>query len=105
MGVGQLVAPHKVKATAADGKSKEFTAEHVIIAVGAKPVELPFAKFDGKQIVLFGKGRGDEKQRYESKTVTILEDNGNKIVHKQFSVGPDGQDRLVMERIMTKKPK
>jgi dihydrolipoamide dehydrogenase len=51
MGVGQLVGPHKVRATASGGGSKEFTAEHVIIAVGAKPVELPFAKFDGKQII------------------------------------------------------
>jgi dihydrolipoamide dehydrogenase len=51
MGVGQLVGPHKVRATASGGGSKEFTAEHVIIAVGAKPVELPFAKFDGKQVI------------------------------------------------------
>jgi len=51
MGVGQVVAPHKVRATASGGGSKEFTAEHIIIAVGAKPVELPFAKFDGKQII------------------------------------------------------
>jgi dihydrolipoamide dehydrogenase len=51
MGVGQLVAPHKVRATANGGAAKEFTAEHVIIAVGAKPVELPFARFDGKQII------------------------------------------------------
>ncbi|HEY7117536.1 MAG TPA: dihydrolipoyl dehydrogenase [Tepidisphaeraceae bacterium] len=51
MGVGQVVAPHKVKVTASGGGTKEFTAEHIIIAVGARPVELPFAKFDGKQII------------------------------------------------------
>ena len=60
-------------------------------------------KFDGKQIVLVGKGLGDEKQR-ESKTVTTLEDHAQKIVHKQYGTGPDGQERLVMELIMTKKP-
>lgn len=60
-------------------------------------------KFDGKQIVLVGKGLGDEKQR-ESKTVTTLEDNAQKIVHRQYGAGPDGQERLVMELIMTKKP-
>lgn len=49
-GAGQLVGPHKVKITGKDG-SKEVTAEHVIIATGAKPTELPFAKFDGKQII------------------------------------------------------
>ncbi len=60
-------------------------------------------KFDGKQIVLFGKGLGDEKQR-ESKTVTVLEDNAQKIVHRQYGAGPDGQKRLVMELILTRKP-
>ncbi len=50
-GVGQLVAAHKVKVTGADGKSKEFSADHIIIAVGAKTTPLPFAPFDGKQII------------------------------------------------------
>jgi dihydrolipoamide dehydrogenase len=50
MGVGQLLAPHKVKVTT-NGASKEHTAESVIIATGAKATELPFAKFDGKQII------------------------------------------------------
>jgi dihydrolipoamide dehydrogenase len=51
MGVGSLVAPHKVRITARDGAAKDVSAEHVIIAVGAKPTELPFAKFDGKQVI------------------------------------------------------
>src|SRR4051812_36104931 len=50
MGVGQVAGPHKVKVTGKDG-TKEYTAEHVIVAVGAKATELPFAKFDGKQIL------------------------------------------------------
>src|SRR3954471_624350 len=50
MGVGQLAGAHRVKYTAASG-AKEVTAEHVIIATGAKATELPFAKFDGKQII------------------------------------------------------
>jgi dihydrolipoamide dehydrogenase len=50
VGVGQLLAPHKVKITGPGG-TKEVTAEHVVIAVGARPVELPFAKFDGKQVI------------------------------------------------------
>ncbi|MGB7156421.1 MAG: dihydrolipoyl dehydrogenase, partial [Tepidisphaeraceae bacterium] len=49
-GAGQLLAPHKVKITGKDG-AKEVTAEHVIIATGARATELPFAKFDGKQII------------------------------------------------------
>jgi dihydrolipoamide dehydrogenase len=52
MGTGVLVAPHRVKVTTKEG-SKEYTADHVIIAVGAKPIELPFAKFDGKTIIAY----------------------------------------------------
>jgi dihydrolipoamide dehydrogenase len=51
IGVGQLLAPHRVKYTTKDGGSKEVSADHVIIAVGARAVELPFAKFDGKQVI------------------------------------------------------
>lgn len=51
MGVGQLVGPHKVKVNVNGGGSKEYTAENIIIATGAKATELPFAKFDGKQII------------------------------------------------------
>ena len=35
-------------------------------------------RFDGRQIVLFGKGLGDEKQRYESKTFTVLEEHARR---------------------------
>src|SRR5687768_6089533 len=50
LGTGTLVWPHRVKVTTKDG-AKEYTADHVIIAVGARATELPFAKFDGKTIV------------------------------------------------------
>jgi dihydrolipoamide dehydrogenase len=50
MGVGQVLGAHKVKVTSNEG-TKEYTAQHIIVAVGAKPTELPFAKFDGKQII------------------------------------------------------
>ena len=50
VGTAQLVAPHKVKLTTAAG-TKEVTADHIIIAVGAKPTALPGAAFDGKKII------------------------------------------------------
>lgn len=58
--------------------------------------------FDGEQIVLFGKDLGGKEGR-RSKTVTRLEDDGRKIVHRQYAVSPDAPDRLVMELVMTKK--
>src|SRR4051812_13794968 len=40
-GVAQLVGAHRVKVN-----GKEITGEHVVIAVGAKSTQLPFAPFD-----------------------------------------------------------
>jgi hypothetical protein len=61
-------------------------------------------KFDGEQIVLYGQSLGGEKDGRQSKTVTRLEDGGNKIVHRQYAIEADGQERLVMELVMTRKP-
>ena len=49
-GTGQLLGPHRVKLTTASG-TKEVTALHVILASGAKAMPLPFAPFDGKQVI------------------------------------------------------
>jgi dihydrolipoamide dehydrogenase len=51
MGTGQLVEAHKVKITTSDGKTKEVTGDHIIIAVGAKPVQLPGLEFDKKTVI------------------------------------------------------
>src|SRR5207248_6106327 len=42
--------PHRVKVTTKEG-SKEITADHVIIAVGAKATPLPGVQFDGKRVI------------------------------------------------------
>jgi dihydrolipoamide dehydrogenase len=52
MGTGQLLGPHRVRVTSPRGdETKEATADHVIIAVGARSTELPFLKFDGKTVI------------------------------------------------------
>jgi dihydrolipoamide dehydrogenase len=51
MGTGQLLAAHRVRLTPAQGAARELTAEHVILASGAKATPLPFAPFDGKTII------------------------------------------------------
>jgi dihydrolipoamide dehydrogenase len=43
---GQLVGAHRVRCG-----GKEVTADHIVIATGAKATPLPFAPFDGKQII------------------------------------------------------
>ena len=50
-GFGRLLANRQVEVTAADGSKQTLGATNVIIAAGSVPIELPFAKFDGKFIV------------------------------------------------------
>jgi dihydrolipoamide dehydrogenase len=50
IGTGQVVAPHKVKITGKSGSS-EVTAEHIIIATGARARNLPGIEIDGKLII------------------------------------------------------
>jgi hypothetical protein len=60
--------------------------------------------FDGQQIILFSRSLAEEgKAGRQSRTVTKLEENGNKIVHRQFSLAPDGAERQVMELVLTRK--
>jgi hypothetical protein len=60
--------------------------------------------FDGEQIVLFSTSLGtDGKTGRQSKTVTDMAADGNKIVHRQFNIAADGKERLVMELVLTRK--
>ncbi len=60
-------------------------------------------KFDGSQIVLYGETLGERNEGRPSKTITKLENGGNRIVHRQFALNPDGTERLQMELVMTRK--
>ena len=51
-GFGKLDGPRKVVVTMSDGSGeKVLHARNVLLAVGSKPRELPFAKFDGMGVV------------------------------------------------------
>jgi dihydrolipoyl dehydrogenase len=50
-GFGAIAAPGKVSVRSSDGKTEEIETKNIIIATGSEPIELPFAKFDGKTIV------------------------------------------------------
>ena len=50
-GLGTITAPGKVSVKSSDGKTQEVEAKNIVIATGSVPIELPFAKFDGKTIV------------------------------------------------------
>jgi hypothetical protein len=61
-------------------------------------------RFNGEEIVLYSLALdGGKKEGRRSRTVTRLEEQGRKIVHRQYTAGPDGQERLVMELVLTRK--
>jgi hypothetical protein len=65
-------------------------------------------KFDGKTIVLYSTALaadGKIREGRPSRTVTRLEDDGRKIVHRQYNPGEAGKERLVMELILTRQEK
>jgi dihydrolipoamide dehydrogenase len=50
-GTGAITGPNAVSVTGADGKKTEIKAKNIIIATGSVPMDLPFAKPDGKTII------------------------------------------------------
>ena len=50
-GRGRLLKDRQVEVSGADGSKQTISAANVILATGSVPIELPFAKFDGKHIV------------------------------------------------------
>jgi hypothetical protein len=61
-------------------------------------------KFNGEEIVLYSQTLGDGgKDARRSRTVTRLEEDGRKIVHRQYAAGQDGKERLMMELVLTRK--
>lgn len=61
-------------------------------------------KFNGEEIILFGRTLGAEgKGPARSRTITRLEDEGRRIVHRQFAIDAEGKERPVMELVLTRK--
>jgi hypothetical protein len=58
--------------------------------------------FDGRQIVLYSRSLDDGDEARRSKTISRLEDDGRKLVHRQYALGPGGEERLMMELVMTR---
>ena len=51
VGTGRITAPGKITVTLADGKTRELTTKHIIIATGSDVAPLPGVTVDEKQIV------------------------------------------------------
>ncbi len=50
-GKGKLLKGNQVEITSPDGAKQVISATNVVLASGSVPIELPFAKFDGKAIL------------------------------------------------------
>ncbi len=50
-GFGKIKAGKKVDVTDSDNKVTEYSADHIIIATGARSRELPFLPIDGKKVI------------------------------------------------------
>jgi hypothetical protein len=60
--------------------------------------------FDGKQIVMYSRNFGDNPNGpYRSRTVSHLEDDDRKLVHRQYARDREGKERLMMELVLTRK--
>jgi dihydrolipoamide dehydrogenase len=51
LGTGKLTSSKTIEVTAIDGAKTQIEAKNIILATGSVPIELPFAKFDSKNIV------------------------------------------------------
>jgi len=61
-GHGRLLRGKKVSVTDADGNSKEYSAEHIIVATGARAKALPNVPIDGKKVIEYRKAMSLDKQ-------------------------------------------
>jgi len=62
VGNGQVKAGKKVDVTDGDGKVTEYSADHVVIATGARSRELPFLPIDGEKVIGYRKAMTLPKQ-------------------------------------------
>jgi dihydrolipoamide dehydrogenase len=61
-GTAKLLRGKKIEVTDAEGKKSEYSADHIILATGARAKELPNLKIDGKKIIEYRKAMSMEKQ-------------------------------------------
>jgi dihydrolipoamide dehydrogenase len=50
-GLGTIIEPGKVRVQPSEGKPAEIAADHIVIATGSVPIDLPSMPFDGETVV------------------------------------------------------
>jgi uncharacterized protein DUF1579 len=90
-----------------DPQTGKFTSFWVDSRSTRVSVRASDAPFDGRKILLWGQtiGVGEAvPPARRSRTISTLEDGDRRLVHRQLSVSPDGQERPVMQLEMMRKP-
>lgn len=60
--------------------------------------------FDGAQIVLYSRSLdAEDKAARRSKTVSRLDNQGRTLIHRQYALGANSEERLMMELVMTRR--
>ena len=62
LGFGKLVDKKTIEIESSDGKKEKYTADHIILATGARSRELPNLKQDGKKIIGYREAMTLKKQ-------------------------------------------
>jgi dihydrolipoamide dehydrogenase len=50
-GTARFTSPNTIELSAPDGAKTTITADHIVVATGSRPIEIPGFKFDGNRIV------------------------------------------------------
>lgn len=86
----------------ATGRFTSFWVDSRQTRVSARQSREPF---DGRKIVLYSVALDPEaKQPWRSKTISSLEDEGRTLIHRQYILSDTGEERLIMELTLKRKP-
>ena len=85
-GFGKVKPGKKIDVTNADGKTTEYSADHIIIATGARTRELPNLPIDGEKIIGYRKALTLDKKP-ESMVVVGSGAIGSEFAHFYNSIG------------------
>jgi hypothetical protein len=83
-----------------DAANQRFTSFWVDSRSTRVSVRQSAAPFDGARVELVSRTLGEEQNARQSRTETQIDADGQRIVHRQFGRGTDGEERLVMELVM-----
>ncbi|HLO40162.1 MAG TPA: DUF1579 family protein [Phycisphaerales bacterium] len=87
-----------------DPQTKKFTSIWIDSRSTRFSARASDEPFDGTQITLVGKSIGEPgPSARQSRTISVLQDGGRTLLHRQWSVSADGNDRLVMQMVMTRR--